>query len=331
VGRSFVLVTHRAVAFTSQGRAELVPVEPPGPPGPNGVSGPTLATLISPGTELAVGYREGAFPLYPGYAAAFRAETIGERVEGVRPGDVLFCMGPHRSFQSAGDSEVVKVPDGLPPEQAVLARLMGVSMTTLTTAAARPGNLVLVSGAGPGGYLAAHVFRAAGYEILSAEPDAGRREGLRGSGVARVFPAIPVDDPDIAGRVALVVECSGHETAVLDACRVVRKRGEVVMVGVPWTRRTDLYLHGLLHAVFHRYVVLRSGWEWELPPHASDFRPHGLFENFRTALRWLSEGRIPVGDRLTVLPADDAPSAYERLNRGEFPGLFPVLDWSLRS
>ena len=63
-------------------------------------------------------------------------------------------------------------------------------------------------------------------------------------------------------------------------------------MGVPWTRQTELTAHDVLSEVFHRYVVLRSGWEWEIPRHAADFRPHGIYGNFRTALRWLSESLV---------------------------------------
>ena len=49
-----------------------------------------------------------------------------------------------------------------------------------------------------------------------------------------MLTAVPVEDPAYAGEVELVIECSGHEQAAFDGCRIVRKRGEVVLVGAPW-------------------------------------------------------------------------------------------------
>jgi threonine dehydrogenase-like Zn-dependent dehydrogenase len=143
-----------------------------------------------------------------------------------------------------------------------------------------------------------------------------------------VSAEVPREDPAVAGRVALVLECSGHEQAAVDGCRVVRKRGEVVQVGAPWRRQTELSAHELLHLVFHRYVVLRSGWEWELPLEPADFRAGSIFGNVAAALDWLVEGRIAVDDLYALRSPQDAQDAYQALlhHRGE--RLAVVFDWS---
>ena len=328
-------MSYRAVAFTAREQVELVTCDGPGSLGPSQVRGTTLHTLVSPGTELAYGYQgiryqgQASYPAYPGYAAVFQVEEIGAEVKGFRPGDVAFCMGRHQSVQQADARNVVPVPEGLSPDIAPLARLMGVSMTTLMTTAARPGERVLVTGAGPVGYLGAQVFKAAGYEVLVVEPDAQRRQNVFSGGISSVYPEVPVGDPQVADRIALVLECSGHERAVLDACRVVRKRGEVVLVGVPWRRQTDLFAHDVLIEVFHRYVVLRSGWEWEIPHHADEFRPHSIYGDFRTALRWLAEGKIAVKGLVRLVNPADAPEVYRSHLHKTMPALFSVFDWGL--
>ena len=114
---------------------------------------------------------------------------------------------------------------------------------------------------------------------------------------------------------------------MLDACRMVRKRGEVVMVGVPWQRRTELLAFDLLHVVFHKYVVLRSGWEWELPRRPEDFRANSIFGNYAAALQWLADGRVDVSGVYSLVSPSDAQQAYQDLlhHRGEKPAV--VFDW----
>jgi threonine dehydrogenase-like Zn-dependent dehydrogenase len=321
-------VNHCAISITSKEHAELVDVAAPGSLGGNEARGQTVCTLISPGTELAWNYTGTTFPSFPGYAAVFAGADIGAEVKGVSAGDLLFCMGGHRSFQQVEARAARPVPKELPPEKAVLARLMGVSMTTLMTTAARPGDRVLIAGAGPVGFLAAQMFALSGYDVLVAEPDAMRRRQVEQSGIRNVFAKAPFEDASIAGTVALVVECSGHEQAVLDACRVVRKRGEVVLVGVPWRRQTDAFAHELLSLVFHKYVVLRSGWEWELPHHAADFSPHSIHTGFDAALRWLADGRIRTDGLITQSDPRDAQRAYQDLLHRRAEGLFTVFDWT---
>ena len=42
-----------------------------------------------------------------------------------------------------------------------------------------------------------------------------------------------------------------------------RRRGG--LVGTPWARKTEVYAHEILKAVFYRLVTLRSGWEIQIP------------------------------------------------------------------
>lgn len=321
-------MSHYAISVTSREQAGLVEVAAPEALGANQVRGRTFCTLISPGTELACNYTGEDFPNFPGYAAVFAATEPGAEVSGIAEGDLLFCMGGHRSFQQVEACAARPVPAGLPPEKAVLARLMGVSMTTLMTTTARPGERVLITGAGPVGYLAAQMFALSGYEVLVTEPDAKRRRYIEQSVIPNVLDRVPFDDTSLAGTLALVVECSGHEQAVLDACRMVRRRGEVVLVGVPWRRHTEIFAHELLSLVFHNCVVLRSGWEWELPRQATDFNPRSIHTGFDTALRWLADGRIRTEGLITQTDPRDAQQAYQDLLHRPAQGLFTVFDWT---
>lgn len=317
-----------AITITGPEQAALLPADAPEPLGADEVRGHTLASLVSPGTELSANYlgKYGEFPNTPGYAAVFQAEEIGRDVNGISPGARLFCMGGHRSLQQHRASGVVPVPQGVAAEEMVLARLMGVTLTTLRTTKAAAGDLVLITGAGPVGYLCAHLFKNSGYDVLVVDPDSRRRKFAEESGIQNVWSRVP-EDEGIKGKVGLAVECSGHEQAVFDAAKAVRKGGEVVLVGVPWQKRTELDAHELLSIVFHNFVLLRSGWEWQLPRYTSDFNPHSIFNGFHLALRWLAEGRIPTKGLITLQPPKDAQNVYQDLLHGRGKGLFQVFDW----
>ena len=305
--------------------------------GSDEIRGPTVATLISPGTEI--GWANGEdFPIRPGYAAIFRVEDIGENVESVEKGELRFCMGYHRQTQQCPVRFTMKLPDGIAPYVALLARLMGVSMTTLMTTKARPGDKVIVCGAGPVGLLAAHNFNIGGYDVSVVEPNALRRTQAEQSGIASVMAQMPLEDNDYAGRVALVVDCSGHEGAVLDGCKIVRKMGEVVLVGVPWHAYTDLNAHEIIKAVFFNFVDLRSGWEWMVPIQTRDFvweellegynnAPHSTFSGFERALKWLGEGRINVEGLITTISPKNPDEVYSQIQNKGIKEPFIIYDW----
>lgn len=322
-------MTAYAVQFTATETAELLPVERDACPlGSREVAGRTVATLISAGTELNGGYlATSGFPRGSGYAAVFEVEEVGDSVEGIKVGDLAFCMGPHRSFQRVEQERTLLVPPGLSPQSATFARMMGVSMSTLTTTTARPPQKVMVMGLGLVGHLAAKIFASCGYEVIAVDPVESRREIAMQSGIQTVFPAVPFDNPDVVGHVALVLECSGHESGAIDGCRIVRKRGEVVLIGTPWLPRSEQSAFDVLHPVFHRYVTLRSGWEWELPLHETDFRANSVYGNIRAALRWLAEGRINVDNLYAAAPPRAAQRVYQDLLHNRWQRLGAVFDW----
>jgi len=308
-------------------QVELQPWTPPDKPlGEHDVRGRSLCTLVSPGTELHAHYLAERFPSGSGYANVGEVLEVGSAVEGLEVGDVVFSYAGHASHFQMTAAGVTRVPAGLAPEFATVARLIQVPMTTLITTAARPGDIVLVSGCGPVGYLAAEIFRLSNYEVTIVEPHAGRRAMAEAAG-HRTLPACPLEDPAYAKKVALVVECSGHEQAVLDALLVCRKLGEVAMVGVPWRQRTDLTAHAIVQAIFHNYVTLRTGWEWELPRQPAHFQPHHLAANQQTALRWLNEGRIKLAGVLSLHDPRDCQAVYQGHLHQTHEALCTVFDW----
>lgn len=316
-----------AVTITARGRAELLQVDAPaGPPGDGEISGATLATAVSPGTEINWAFLGSGFPSTPGYAAVFRVDEVGPATPGVAPGDRYFVMGPHRSFQRCRAADAIRVPDGLDPADATLARLIGVSMSTLTTTAARPPQLVLVTGLGIVGHLAARLFGSCGYDVMGWDPSASRRAAAEAAGIP-CLSAPPADTPRVSGRVALVLECSGHEGAAIEGCRVVQKRGEVVLLGVPWAARSAESAFALTHAIFHQYAVVRSGWEWEVPFHPAEFRSGSIIGNLAGALRWLAERRISSAGIYRLAPPGTAQEVYTALADQSWPALTAVFDW----
>lgn len=325
------------IVFPTKNRFELADYDDP-PLGENDIRGPTVCTLVSQGTELAWANGDD-FPIRPGYAAVFRVEEIGSAVDGIEVGELRFCMGAHRSTQQYEARFTLPVPQAMAPQTAVLARLMGVSMTTLMTTAARPGDKVIIAGAGPVGLLAAHNFKIGGYDVALVEPDSLRRNQASSTGITKTFEMMPDFDPAYAKKTALVVDCSGHEGAVLDACNIVRQGGEVVLVGVPWKKLTSISAHDVLQSVFFNYVRLRSGWEWELPILSRGFvweellegynnAPYGIFDGFSRALDWLSKKMVPVEPLVTTRTAENPHALYTELSSKLIDEPLVVINWN---
>lgn len=317
------------IHFTDRETATLAPLDKPERPAPGHVTGKTLYSLISTGTELNSAFLKAhTNPATAGYAAVIEIDAVAEDVVGIHSGDLAFCMHPHQSYQHVHAGQLALLPEGLDPRIAPIARLMNIGMTTLMTAKAKPGDNVLVTGAGPVGLLGALLFQRFGYRVLLCDPVPERLEAAASLGIKHTAAQPAQDDPRWRDGFSLQLECSGHESAVLDGCAAMRKGGEVVLSGVPWKRYTDHYAQELLSLVFHRYIVLRSGWEWELPLFSGDFAPHSVWSNLRNGLQWLAEGIFDPTAHCRLVAPGDAQNVYASLVERAIPELFVLFDWT---
>jgi NADPH:quinone reductase-like Zn-dependent oxidoreductase len=325
--------TEHAILFTAKEQAALVPVEQDARPlGPREVAGHTLVSLVSAGTEVVGTYTGSHFQIGPesypmgsGYACVFRVDAVGADVRSVREGEVVFCPADHRSYQRVAEGRVVRVPAGLAPEVAVFARMVKIPMPAFVHTAARPPETCVVTGLGVVGLMAAQLGQVYGYEVLACEPQDRRRRIAREHGVETLLPAVPVDDPAVCKHVGLALECSGHEQAALGLCSLVKPRGDVFLVGVPWVARSERLAHAVLHAVFYNYVNLHSGWEGRMPPspeiHSEQF-------HFRAALDWLARGEVQVHESLYRKASPrDPQTQYQDILHNRLESLTVLFDW----
>jgi threonine dehydrogenase-like Zn-dependent dehydrogenase len=316
------------IVFSDRNAATLESYRPDDSPlGEDEVVGRTVVSLLSAGTEIALYKQARSTPLYPGYAAVFRVDRVGRGVAALAPGDLAFCMGPHQSTQRLKAHDALRLPEGLAPESAVFARMANMALTAIATSAARPPQLAFVSGLGLIGLMSAQALRVCGYTVLASDASETRRRLARAAGIERLYPDVPTDDPEVAGRVSLYLDCTGRERSVLDGCRVVHRGGEVSLVGVPWEPRGEQSAHELISLVFHRYVRLRSGWEWELPLRAEREGQPNIDDNLRAALSWLADGRLRVDGLAEVAAPADAAETYRRIAERRRDKLATVFDW----
>jgi len=205
---------------------------------------------------------------------------------------------------------------------------MNIGMSALTTTTARPPGRVVVTGLGPVGLLAAMIFDSCGYDVTAFDPVEPRRRIAQGCGLKKVVARMPVDDPTYVAKVPLVLDCSGHEQAILDGITLVEEGGEVVVAGVPMTRKTDVFAQEVLNRLFRSFASLRSGKEQSVPSHPAEFRKGSQFGNMAAGLAWMADGRIKVDGLYSIASPRDCQSIYQDTLHMRLGKLATVLDWS---
>ena len=182
----------RALYFEAPGEV-AVRAEPRPSAGPDEVLVETVASGVSPGTELLV-YEgdvpeemavddtidslEGTFgyPVQYGYAAVGRVAAAGTNVDDDRIDELVFAFNPHESHFRATPEELQPVPDDIDAETATLFPTAETAVNFVLDARPRVGERVVVFGAGPIGLATTALLSTFPLESLTVvDPVAERR------------------------------------------------------------------------------------------------------------------------------------------------------------
>lgn len=268
-------------------------------------------------------------PMVIGHEFAGVVAEVGPGVEHVGPGDrvvtesLLYCQRCPACLNGAfnvchnrriigihfpggmTEAQVVparmlhRVPPALELTQAVFVEPAAVAVHAVLVAPPRPGDVVLVTGPGPIGLLAAQIARAFGAHVYVAgapSDQAVRLPAARAVGLATLDPARPALEAltEAAGRPSdLTIEASGAEKGLASALTATAFGGTITCVGLfagPIT--VDLS-----HAI-RREIDLRTSYI-------------ATWDDYERAIGMLLSGAIRVEPLQTRYPLADGLRAVE--------------------
>jgi len=148
-------------------------------------------------------------------------------------------QGAFATYTRTREDELLAVPDGLASRAAALTEPLTVALHGITQSGVVPGQRALVLGAGPIGALSIAALRALGVDdVTCAEPGDRRRALAAKVGATAVCHPDDLDVPSRAepgrvvdGAVDVVLECSGHASAMEAGLAQLIPGGTLVLVG----------------------------------------------------------------------------------------------------
>ncbi|WP_225048256.1 zinc-binding dehydrogenase [Lacticaseibacillus kribbianus] len=274
----------------------------------------SLISLVSTGSELGpFNNAEGDmdFPVRPGYT------VIGKVVETQAPalplGGLVLADYPHAAFGVMKAADCISLDADSNLETVIFARMAAVSMSSIVDTTVKPLESVLVLGLGMVGNFACQILTHLGYNVVAVDRDPARRAFVAAHTDIATFASVSALAAANPAPFGLLLECTGVDTLLLAALPLVRKRGEVYQIGVPWRAYGDAGAHELLRAVFYGFITLKSGWEWFLPAHADEYAWYGHADNVRQAAAWLNAGVLSVAGQAVFYKPADCQAAYTAL------------------
>ena len=264
----------RSLFFTAPGRVDVRDEVLP-PPAAGEVVVQTIASAISPGTEMLV-YRgqaptdlavdetisvlagSFAFPLKYGYAAAGRVIDLGPGVDPAWRDRLVFAFHPHESHFVSPVGDLLLVPAGLDPEAALCLPNVETAVNFLLDGAPLIGEQVAVFGQGIVGLLTtALLARVPLASLITLDRYPLRREASLSLGAhASLDPSAPGTLAELQTHLQadrsypgadLTYELSGAPAALDQAITATGFNGRVVIGSWYGQKRADLNLGGRFH------------------------------------------------------------------------------------
>ncbi len=329
----------RAAVFPSPGLCEIVEREPPSPAGGEIIVQVHACGLCGTDLHIYQGEFPARFPLVAGHEFAGLVEDVGPGVLHLRPGDRVTvdpntscgacppCQKgyPHlcRNLSAIGVTvdggfathcavpahQAYKLPKDMPFTVAAMSEPVACCVHGIEQAHLRPGDTVVIIGAGMIGLVMLQLALLHGASIaVVSEPSAPKRQLAQALGATVVDPQAA----DLAEAVAqatgdsgadVVIECVGSERTAQQAVSLAAEAGRLLFFGVsPEAARVSL----------SPFQVYRK----ELTITGSFTNP---FTQGR-ALALLHSGRLKVEELITHrLPLDELPKALELMAAHQVP------------
>lgn len=204
-------------------------------------------------------FQEGEFPGPVKYGYASVGEVLEVPTESsALLGRRVFCLYPHQDLYQVPTTALLALPEGVPPERAVLAANMETAVNAFWDAGPTAGDRIVVIGAGVVGLLTAWLCnQVPGTRVTVVDIDASKETVARGLGLD--FQ----DHPPTGADADLVIHASGNPEGLVAALFVAGVEAKVLEMSWYGSRSVPLPLGEAFHS---RRLNLQSSQVGRIPP-----------------------------------------------------------------
>ena len=313
-----------------------------GEPRPGEVQCRACLSLVSAGTEercLRGVFDEGTnwagwvrYPFKPGYSMCARVLSVGEGVEGFRPGDRVFAHAPHCQYFNVEAKKVNLLPEHISDREATWTSMLRTTQNGARRINIQLGDLVVVIGTGIVGLLTMQFAKIAGAGTLiavSSNPRTlavAREHGADMTVCARAKEAVPEIARLTGGRMAdVVIDATGNPEVLGSACVMARKNGKILIIG----DTTEPHRQAFGPGVISNYLTIMGAHSSMFVEEENQFFPYTWNRIHELNYQFIRQGRLRVDDLITTVVAPgEMPGLYMKLI--DEPSLVTgiLIDWS---
>ena len=284
------------------------------------------------------------YPRWVGDSNLGTVQGVGDAVKRLQSGDRVVTQQPHQSEYIIKDApNVVKVPHGVHPEDAVYTHLYNLSSLCYRKAHFQPGENVAVIGLGVLGLGAVALGRAFGARVIGIGNSAIRLEMAERMGAHAVYMS---DDSELCAKLDSLTDGVGVDLVILTAnpwaafrtsLQIVRPNGRISVVSLLGRGEPPLDFNPLAMEWFYNKgisIIAVSGAAGNLYPATNQNTPYATQDRFavdRSAgyiLSLMEDGRLEPKRLVTHrFHYTEIAKAYEMIYRREKSMLGVIFDW----
>ena len=284
------------------------------------------------------------YPRWVGDSNLGVVQGVGDAVKRLQSGDRVVTQQPHQSEYIIKDApNVVKVPHGVHPEDAVYTHLYNLSALCYRKAYFQPGENVAVVGLGVLGLGAVALGQAFGARVIGIGNSAIRLEMAERMGAHAVFMS---DDSELCAKLDSLTDSVGVDLVILTAnpwaafrtsLQIVRQNGRISVVSLLGRGEPPLDFNPLAMEWFYNKgisIIAVSGAAGNLYPEANQnspiaARPQCAADRSAVHILSLMECGQLEPKRLVThrFHYTEIAKAYEMIYRREKSMLGVIFDW----
>lgn len=267
-------------------------------------------------------------PIPLGYCNVGVILEVGSGIDGFKVGERVVSNGSHAEVVNVPGNLCARIPDTVDDEAAAFTVVAAIGLQGIRLIQPTLGEAVVVIGSGLIGLLTVQLLRAHGCRVLAIDFDEEKLKLAQAFG-SQVCNLSKGEDAVAAGMAfsrgrgvdaVIITASTSSSDPVIQAARMSRKRGRIVLVGVTGLElnRADFYEKELSFQVSCSYGPGRYDATYE--EQGQDY-PLGFVRwteqrNFEAVLDMLADGRLTVQPLISHRIAfEQAPSAYTILTQ----------------
>ncbi len=334
----------KRMTFTEINQAVLVEGELDDKLKPTEILSRTLYSGISAGTEGAIyaGYAEPKPPTTSGSSNVGEVIAVGSEVKSIKIGDKVISWCNHddyakfdenpREYGWNGFRLGIKVPDYLPLHHAAVLYHYNISMSAIRHSQVKPGDDVLIIGAGFIGAAAAQLYAAAGALVTVADISEKRLGIMQKCGIPTVNP-IGLSYQDIVEEITqgrklhqcvMAVEGGNLISELVECMRVY---GCITLLG-GYRKETMINIAPLFDRINGNSLRIQGAGGMGFPVAEKPFLHDTHNGNYRQIAELMHRGKLAPEPLISLVSPADCQQVLQDLVYDKEKYLGCVFDWN---